>query len=581
MPATRAEITNELQANDGSRIRSALPDLRFSQITLRAIVRISGMSPNELTCEPGVLKFGQFYPVSFQGDHCVVAGSWHAIDLDSLRSAQSLVADHGIAFGEQFAIGRYLSLQLDPRSADILHDNLTVPSGERSNEALPAMPAPQGLHATLYPYQVIGSSFLRGLSACDVGSLLADEMGLGKTVQAITLLLDQPFDSQSLVIAPASLLINWQREIEQFAPELDVLVHIGADRSGVAGGFRGYRVVVTSYDTAVNDLSILEGIDWNVVVLDEAQKIRNPDSQRAVAVKQLNRRLGVAVTGTPVENKLQDLWSIAEFVLPALLGSRDAFERQFPNDQTSAALTLGRIIAPITLRRKVSEVAQDLPTRVDIRTALPMDRADTIEHNAMPFERGGLAANVIQRVICAHGQTQPSRDALPFHEKPKVKHLIDLLREIFATGEKALIFASFTLTLDRLRSLFDAQFEGSFISVVDGRTDAQSRQEVIDAFSSHRGPGCLLLNPSAAGVGLNITAANHVIHFNPEWNPALTAQATARAYRRKQELPVFVHHLFYVDSIEEATMRVADEKRERAAQVDTGVNEIQRAGDTV
>ncbi|WP_344135263.1 DEAD/DEAH box helicase [Pedococcus bigeumensis] len=419
----------------------------------------------------------------------------------------------------------------------------------------------------LYPYQQTGADFLASMADRGVGVLLADQMGLGKTLQAIALLLDQREDGPALVVGPASLLRNWCREFRLCAPDISVLNHSGPLRTGIAQGLSGYDVVLTSYDTLINDLSFLGTIEWNVVVLDEAQSIRNPDTARAEAVKSLNRRISLALTGTPVENRLLDLWSIAEFVIPPLLGNRAAFEDAFP-DELDRAHEVGRIVAPVTLRRLVADVAKDLPDLIQIETAFELAPADRIRYDhVLATAAGPLAATTALRVVCAHADGFSWTGA---GRSPKAEHALRLIAEAFEEAQKALVFASFQTTLDCLFDAVQAEHPGAFLGVIDGRTPADARQSIIDLFSSFEGPGALFMNPQAAGVGLNITAANHVIHFNPEWNPALTSQATARAYRRKQDLPVTVHHLFYESSVEEDALNRADWKRDLADMVDAG-----------
>jgi SNF2 family DNA or RNA helicase len=398
--------------------------------------------------------------------------------------------------------------------------------------------------------------------------LLADQMGLGKTAQAIALLLDQHVHGPSLIVCPASLLRNWAREFGHVAPALTVITHAGPLRTGVASGFAGHDVVITSYETLVSDLSFLIDIPWNVLALDEAQMIRNPETGRAQSVKALNRRVSLALTGTPVENRLLDLWSIAEFVVPALLGTRETFEEAFP-DELERAESLGRIIAPVTLRRLVADVATDLPELVHIETAfeLPPDTARRYTQTAAA-SAGPLAAITALRVLCAHADGRgwdPGENSAP-----KIDHTIRIIAEAFSSGEKVLVFASFQQALDRMFETVKTGHPDAFLAVLDGRVEVSDRQTIIDLFTEFPGAGALFMNPQAAGVGLNITAANHVIHFNPEWNPALTSQATARAHRRKQTLPVTVHHLFYENTVEEDAFLRSDWKRALAGRVDDG-----------
>jgi SNF2 family DNA or RNA helicase len=296
--------------------------------------------------------------------------------------------------------------------------------------------------------------------------------------------------------------------------------------------------------------------------------IRNPETGRAKSVKALTRRVSLALTGTPVENRLLDLWSIAEFVVPALLGTREAFEEAFP-DELERAESLGQIVAPVTLRRLVADVATDLPELIHIETAfeLPPDTARRYTQTAAA-SAGPLAAITALRVLCAHADGHgwdPGENSAP-----KIDHTLRIIAEAFSSGEKVLVFASFQQGLDRMFETVKTGHPDAFLAVLDGRVPVSDRQTIIDLFTAFPGLGALFINPQAAGVGLNITAANHVIHFNPEWNPALTSQATARAHRRNQTLPVTVHHLFYENTVEEDALLRSDWKRALAQRVDDG-----------
>lgn len=568
VPQPSSVVLRELESDSGSALRGDVSGIRFSRAALNARLRISGRFPQEIELATGLQKNGRFFGCDLDRDQVVVGTTWHPIEpLSRERALESLVR-HQLAAGSM-SMGKYFQLSCDSATADLVLEEIEDAGDGAWLRADDVGAAPRGFVGSLYPYQEIGSGFLRTLARNDMGALLADEMGLGKTIQAISLILDLPAGHQTLIVAPGSLIPNWIKELNEFAPGITHHRHAGPVRTGVASGLQGFDVVISSYDTVANDLSFLSDIRWDLLVVDEAQQIRNPDSRRSAAVKSIPRRISLAVTGTPVENTLRDLWSIGEFVIPQLLGGRIEFANRFP-DEAEAALRLGRIVAPVTLRRKVLDVASDLPERVEIRTPLEFGEQHRREYEAIEASGNRFTTDVPLRVLCAHA-SEGTASERSFASEPKVEHLCSLIEEIFENNEKALVFASFQLTLDRLLDVLRAAHPGAFVEVIDGRTDPGDRQGVIDQFSEHRGPGCLLLNPRAAGVGLNITAANHVIHFSPEYNPAVTEQATARAYRRKQERTVFIHHLFYEDTIEEGAMVVADDKRELASSVDLGV----------
>ena len=324
------------------------------------------------------------------------------------------------------------------------------------------------------------------------------------------------------------------------------------------------------------DEELLAQIHWNVMALDEAQAIKNPEALRTCAVKRITRRVSIAITGTPLENRIDDLWSLADFALPGLLGDLNAFQTEFGNVLEDAA-RLAPVVAPLLLRRKVLDVAQDLPERIEVPQALQMSLSLAETYEALRKQTleefgpaGGLVATTRLRMLCAHPSLVGSWHPDPSMEMPKYARTVELLDEIFSVGEKALVFSTYQAIADLFMDDMPKRFPDGFFRFIDGRIEGLERQAIVDDFFAHDGYGALFLNPKAAGSGLNITAANHVIHYNPEWNPALTAQASARSYRRKQTRPVTIHHLFYVQTIEEVIRDVAAFKQELAGEAVTG-----------
>jgi SNF2 family DNA or RNA helicase len=439
--------------------------------------------------------------------------------------------------------------------ADELSDNIEVP----------------GLTATLFPYQARGVQWMHRTLGHTGGLILADEMGLGKTIQIIALLLLNPpkKDSPALVVCPTSLIENWVREFSNFAKTIEVLVHRGPNRCGTYRGLQIANVIITTYDTLVNDISIFTSLEWSWVICDEAQAIKNPDSNRRQAIQSIRRKNSIPMTGTPVENSLVDLWSLADFAVPGLLGSRSEFDNTYP-DTIESAKSLSAITDQIILKRTVRDVASDLPERINIDIPLELDeilidhylqvRQQTLEKYPIA---GALVATLQLQLVCAHPWLRLPHDSKDEEENaeitfkgasplitPKMERAILLLREAFFNGKKVLIFALFNRIGDLLKQAF-TDFPEAYWGAINGSTPQSARQPIIDEFSNHTGPGCLVLNPKAAGAGLNITAATIVIHFTPVWNPALEAQASARAHRRGQKNPVTVYRLFYRDTVEE------------------------------
>lgn len=491
--------------------------------------------------------------------HVILDGTWYPIDSQTGSEVAELLRDAGGELGPVQSLKSFLHVRKAAAAGGPVDDIAAtlcispcafIPTGDDK---------PNGVDANLYSYQILGWRWLKFLLSEGSGALLADEMGLGKTLQIIAVLSDAGNGPlrPSLIVAPGSLLENWRREIRKFAPGLKVLKHHGPFRTGRPADLAEYDVVVTSYDVVVGDNSLLNMIRWKVVVLDEAQFIRNPFAQRSKAVKHLQRDAGLAVTGTPIENRLLDVWSIMDFVFPGYLGDTKSFEKLFLNNADGAA-QLEPLISPLMLRRRVAEVAQDLPPRIDIPQLLDLDESEAAVYEAEReriYAEYGSAATLVAltslRRFCAHPSLMKgdvdTADPMTF---TKFRRLDEIVEEIFERGEKVLVFTSFTAMADIIARHVMKRF-GAFAGVIDGRLPIEERQPMIDRFGSIRGGAALVLNPKAGGAGLNIVAANHVIHYNPEWNPALEDQASARAHRRGQELPVTVHRLLIADTIED------------------------------
>lgn len=441
--------------------------------------------------------------------------------------------------------------------------------------------AVDGLNASLYPYQAGGVRWMRETIRHTGGLILADEMGLGKTIQIIALLLSDPPTSQSpaLIICPTSLLANWRQEIFRFAPELSVMIHRGAHRTGISGGLQRAQVVITTYDTLVNDQSIFRGVFWSWLICDEAQAVKNPDAYRREALASVPRQRTIPMTGTPVETSLLDLWSLTDLAIPGLLGERDEFEENFPDNEDSAS-QLARLTDPIVLRRRVADVAEDLPERIDVDVPLELGPVlskrytEVLDETIEKYPRAGaLVATGQLQLFCAHPWLQSNSSSEPGEDvsvnrkpdlplmTPKLERAIALLDEAFRSGRKVLIFAVFNKCGDLIREA-GRDLPSAYWGEINGSTPQEERQKIVETFSEHTGPGCLVLNPKAAGAGLNITAATLVIHFTQAWNPALEAQASARAHRRGQTQPVTIYRLFYEDTVERIMIERSEWRRD-------------------
>ncbi len=504
---------------------------------------------------------------------------WMPLPVDTPDVAQEFLKQTGLHDFGPVSLSQYL---------DILKVQDPVLSIEdRTHEAFSASEfactltgePPLGFTGILYPYQAAGYRWLAYMRRNGLGCIIADEMGLGKTVQVLCLLLDAKIEERgpALVVAPATLLENWRREILRFAPVLKVCLHRGPHRTGFPDELRQYDVILSSYDTAVADVSLLRNLTWDVLVIDEAQAIKNPSAKRTRRLKTLPRSCAVAMTGTPVENHLTDLWSITDFVVPSLLGRLADFEHNHP-DNLAGANSLEPILTPIILRRRVSEVAQDLPERIEIPQPLELDAesADVYEmlrQTASAGPAASLASLVKLRMFCTHPwlTDQFTQVASAADCSVKLQRLLEVMEEIISEGGKALIFTSYQNSVDLLTRELASRF-GIPTASIDGRTPVEERQETVDRFAARAQAAALILNPKAAGTGLNITAANHVVHFNLEWNPAVEDQATARAHRRGQTRAVTVHRFFYVNTVEDVINDRMERKRQLATAAVVGTD---------
>lgn len=478
-----------------------------------------------------------------------------------------------INFSTAISYTKYIELSNELRKANLTFEDNVLKNIEEVKNDDSSFHA-YGLKANLFDYQKSGCNWLAFMYRNRCGCILGDEMGLGKTLQVIGLIgymKEHSSKINALVVAPISLLENWKREINKFYPSMKVLVHHGAKRTGYYKDFLDYDVVVTSYSNCQNDLAVLNMINWDLVALDEAQNIKNPYSNRAKLVKMVNRKMSVAITGTPFENHLTDIWSLTDFVIPQYLGKLNSFKNTY-EDSNESASEIENYLSPIMIRRRVADVAKDLPERVDIPQALSMteEEAQYYDGQRKKYATEELKSTRIDkiqglRMFCTHPsvykKSEVSTDVDPIKYSTKYERTCEILEEIFQKGEKVIIFTSF----NEMNRIFNRDIPQRFnvkVLSITGETNTNDRQTIVDTFSSLEGSALLVLNPKAAGTGLNITAANHVIHYNLEWNPAVEDQASARAYRRGQTKTVFVYRLFYINTIEEVINDRINRKRE-------------------
>ncbi len=427
----------------------------------------------------------------------------------------------------------------------------------------------------LYGYQKEGLKWLQYCSLNKIGGILGDDMGLGKTAQIIALvawIIERKILKNILIVVPSTLLENWKREFMFFAPSLKPYLHHGAVRSGSIELLTNESIVITSYSMIINDQYLFNKIKWGAIILDEASLIKNPNSERRISLSGIDADIKIAMTGTPVENSLIDLWSITDFVLPGYLGSIEAFTSKYIKrniEQTlceSDLISLRNDVSFILLRRKKEDVLDSLPEKIDIHQALQMNENEGYLYNV---ERESIlskigtdnSANVLTLIQnLRQYTTHPlllTADSLGTVDMTTLKQTsskfsrtIEIIDEIKARKEKVIIFTEYLQMIDAFKRVLQDHYSLE-VFTIDGRVDISERQNKIDQFSSNGGFGIMVLNPKTAGMGLNITAANHVIHYTRQWNPALEEQASARAYRNKQSKNVNVYYLYYVNTIEE------------------------------
>ncbi|RZU77410.1 non-specific serine/threonine protein kinase [Micromonospora kangleipakensis] len=463
-------------------------------------------------------------------------------------------------------------------------------AGAAERRLTPADPPP-GFHGTLRPYQRRGLAWLAFLQSLGLGGVLADDMGLGKTVQLLALLAgDPPEAAPTLLVCPMSLVGNWQREAARFTPGLRVHVHHGAERARGAefrAAVHNADLVLTTYSVAARDAFALAGIDWHRVVVDEAQAIKNASTRQAEAVRSLPARHRVAVTGTPVENRLADLWSIMQFANPGLLGPAATFRKKFAepierHGDDEVAGRLRRITGPFVLRRLKtdSSIISDLPEKLEMEVLCNLTAEQAALYRAVVddmmakiessdgIERRGLVLATMTRLkqVCNH-PAQLLRDGSPLPGRSgKLERLEEIVDEVLAAGEKALLFTQYAEFGGMLRGHLSAR-AGREVLFLHGGVGKADRDAMVTRFQSPDGPPLFVLSLKAGGTGLTLTAANHVVHVDRWWNPAVEDQATDRAFRIGQRRRVQVRKFVSAGTVEEKVAAMIADKRSLAGRV--------------
>ncbi|WP_027344800.1 SNF2-related protein [Hamadaea tsunoensis] len=516
-----------------------------------------------------------------------VRGQWVELDPKRLAAGLALLADQGQMTVLDLLTGRAASdVELpvvEVAATGWVGDLLT-------GQQIPPAELTDAFTGTLRPYQLRGVSWLCFLERLGLGAVLADDMGLGKTAQILALASTAGEGGKTLIVCPMSLVGNWQREAAKFAPALRVHVHHGAERvqgKKFTDAVEASDLVVTTYSLATRDAAALRRIGWHRIVVDEAQAIKNAATKQAVAIRSLPALHRVAVTGTPVENRLADLWSIMEFANPGLLGPAAEFKRAYAepiqrHGDELAADRLRRLTAPFVLRRLKTDktIITDLPEKLEMEVvcnltteqatlyqAVVDDALRAIE-NAEGIERRGLVLATMTKLkqVCNH-PAQLLRDGSRLAGRSgKLARLEEILEEVLAAGEKALLFTQYAEFGGALQGHLSGRF-GREVLYLHGGVSKPDRDAMVERFQADGGPSVFVLSLKAGGTGLTLTAANHVVHVDRWWNPAVEDQATDRAFRIGQRRNVQVRKFVCAGTLEEKIAALIRDKRELADRI--------------
>ena len=558
-----------------------------------------------------------------EGGLVLLKGQWVEVDREKLRQAiehwdalQRQAEDGEISFveGMRLLAGASADLRHEEQADDERHWVHVTPgdamreilAGLRQPDALDVVKIGETLKGTLRPYQHQGLSWLRLLTGLGLGACLADDMGLGKTIQVLALLLcerrggAQGPGSPSLLVVPASLLGNWRSEVARFAPSLKLrFLHPSeTDRQSLAEiaaapgtELAGTDLVVTTYAMLVRQTWLVE-MSWRLVILDEAQAIKNPATRQSRAVRKLPADARIALTGTPVENRLADLWSLFDFLNPGLLGSRKVFQSfvdSLEAREENPYAPLRRLVGPYILRRLKTDraIIGDLPEKTETACYCSLTRAQvklygqvvrTMQReleSVVDLARRGVVLRSLLRLmqVCNHPSQLLGDGEYTPADSGKFLRLADICEELAERQEKVLIFTQFREIIDPLAEHLTAVFGRSGL-VLHGTTGVRQRRVLVDRFQSDDGPPFFILSLRAGGTGLNLIAASHVIHFDRWWNPAVENQATDRAFRIGQRRNVLVHKFMTTGTVEERIAVMIAEKQKLADDILAGDGEV-------
>ncbi|ACB50703.1 unknown [Crocosphaera subtropica ATCC 51142] len=536
-----------------------------------------------------------------------VKGEWIALQPADVKAAQEVLnksydpLELSVEDALRFSTGDSSTIaKLPITNFEATGDLANLINAINNNESIPMIENPPGFKGQLRPYQQRGVGWLAFLEKWGLGACLADDMGLGKTPQLIGFLLhlksEDMLEQPTLVVCPTSVLNNWEREVKKFAPSLSTLIHHGDKRSKGKAFIKAVsekNVIITSYSLIHRDIKSFEQVEWQGVVLDEAQNIKNPQAKQSQAVRQLSTQFRIALTGTPVENRLSELWSILDFLNPGFLGTPQFFRRRFATpiekygDKQSLQI-MRSLVQPFILRRLKTDktIIQDLPEKQEMTVfcGLSSEQAqlyqELVDNSLMEIEektgiqRKGLILSLLLKLkqICNHPDHFLKKKNLKKAEQSgKLLRLEEMLEELIQEGDHALIFTQFSEWGKLLKPYLEKKFAQEVLFLY-GATRRIQRQEMIDRFQHDpNGPRIFILSLKAGGTGLNLTRANHVFHIDRWWNPAVENQATDRAFRLGQKRNVQVHKFVCTGTLEERINEMLESKQKLAEQtVDSG-----------
>jgi len=555
--------------------------------------------------QEGLIDFNYRYAI---GDHQVSRDEWQQL----IDSKSALVYFRGqwmqLDPAEMAKMQKLIeSSQQDKNSGD-LQDLLLMAANEdqysielddsinemllslKNTDKLALITPPENLKANLRPYQIRGLSWLSYLEKLGMNPCLADDMGLGKTMQVIALLLTAPQKQAALLIAPTSVIGNWYKELEKFAPSIKATIHHGSKRTKEAEFSQimaDNDLVITSYGLIRKDKALFKSTSWSRLIIDEAQNIKNPAAAQTKIISSIRANSRIALTGTPIENRLMDLWSIFNFLNPGILGSRSAFRREFEipvqrNNDISKTKMLKNLVEPFILRRLKTDknIIQDLPDKIEQKVyceltteqaSLYQSIVNEVEQNINQTQETSehkmifLSALLRLKQCCNHpAQLLQDGSEFSLERSIKLQRLTELAGEAINNGESLLIFSQFKEICTALQNLLKTQL-GFNTHYLHGGTSRNKREQMIEQFQTPSSPPSIfILSLKAGGVGITLTKANHVIHFDRWWNPAVENQATDRAYRIGQQKTVFAHKFITLGTVEEKIDQMLEDKQKVA-----------------